>query len=173
MTAPPAPAARAPTAIAAPVSPSRSQARTSRTARRTGPAARERAARKAAPRPSRGLAARTAARRAAGKPADRRSKEQDRAPAAAALPRGPRSDQEAQHEPEPAEDPDATVAHDRQPALGIHTHEPVKAIREPSRSMPPVDAFQTATTSPADKRDQTTALSTRSASVSPPPSAAR
>ena len=67
-----------------------------------------------------------------GESADRRSKQQDRAPGGGRSARqGRAGNQEAQHEPERAEDADAAVAHDRQPALSIHTGEPVEAIREP------------------------------------------
>ena len=44
---------------------------------------------------------------------------------------GRAGNEETQHEPERAEDADAAVSHDRQPALRIHAGQPVEAIGEP------------------------------------------
>ena len=67
-----------------------------------------------------------------GESADRRSKQQDRGPGGGRSARqGRAGNQEAQHEPERAEDADAAVSHDRQPALRIRAGQPVEAIGEP------------------------------------------
>ena len=108
-----------------------------------------------------------------GESTDRRSKQQDRAPGGGRSARqGRAGNQEAQHEPERAEDADAAVSHDGQPALRIHARRARRGNRRarrgeclpwtPSRPPRPVRA---------DKRGGTTAASTRSASISPPPSA--